>query len=81
MFWLSGSRFLRSNRSSRGCPLLAVSRAFGHRSTSRDAKMNDPVEEAKRLAAYKAVDNHVAVMNQALILVVSRLVSLTLTAF
>nr|CAG4648105.1 EOG090X0ACL [Moina brachiata]SVE93158.1 EOG090X0ACL [Moina brachiata] len=42
-------------------PLSAVSRALGHQSASRgtDVKMNDPVENAKRLAAYKAVDNHV----------------------
>ncbi|XP_046453852.1 ribose-5-phosphate isomerase-like isoform X1 [Daphnia pulex] len=61
MFWLNTSiKFLYGYRSYRCCLTLAFNRAIGYRSSrTTDVKMNDPVENAKRLAAFKAVDNHV----------------------
>lgn len=66
MFWSNASiKFHYSYRSYRCCLTLAFNRAFGcSLSQATDVKMNDPVENAKRLAAFKAVDNHVVVMNR-----------------
>jgi hypothetical protein len=65
MFWLNTSiKFLYGYRSYRCCLTLAFNRAIGFSSSrTLDVKMNDPVENAKRLAAFKAVDNHVVVIS------------------
>ena len=60
-----GWMLLRNFYHHRSCLVLAFNRAIGYScSLPKDSKMNDPVEAAKRLAAFKAVDNHVVVMNQ-----------------
>ena len=65
MFWLNTSiKFLYGYRSYPCCLTLAFNRAIGFSSSrTLDVKMNDPVEKAKRLAAFKAVDNHVVVIS------------------